>query len=84
MHSNGIQAEKPKNPYPHTQRTIFLQEKKELKKEKIYLPACYLLRNTSHHYKGKEVLGTYIYTHREESTMLYNPSQDCVKARQPP
>lgn len=62
MHSNGIQGEKLKNSSPHTQRTMFLQGKKEPKKEKIYLPACYLLRRTSRPYKGKEVLGVCMLT----------------------
>lgn len=35
---NGIQGEKLKNPSLHTQRTMFLQGKKEPKKEKICLP----------------------------------------------
>lgn len=81
MHSNGIQGEEIKNPSPHTQKSMFLQGKKEPKKE-IYLPVRYLLRSTSHHYKGKEVLGTC--AHRQESTMVLNPPQDCVKAQQPP
>lgn len=65
MHSNGIQGEKPKNSSMHTQRTMFFQKKKEPKEKNIYLPACYLSRSTSHHYKGKEVLGTYMFTNRK-------------------